>query len=138
MLDFDALCVAIVSRVNSNVTALGGKIFYDFVPEQLPTGTKVTRPYCRFSLITDSPQSVYGHTFLDNLGLQFSIFANDLATANSICKSIKTAFHGQQLSLTAGTNVSCRRIPGDRVLVQETQEGIVYHALTMIEFRVQS
>ncbi len=114
-------------------------MWFDFVPEQLPDGTKVSRPYCRFSVVGDETQGLYGTKFLDTVQVQFSVFADDLGTANSTAKALLSAFHGAVLTLSSGTNVGSFRRAGVKAKAEQQQPNrVVYHGICVVDFKVLS
>lgn len=133
-LDIDNLFTAIVTAVGG-VSGLSGKVYFDQVPEG------VARPFCRFSVVGDTHQGIYGSVKnLDRVQIQFSVFADSLATANSTTKAINSLFHASSLTLTGQISVGCLRAEtGMRVKVVAFKPGVtVYHASSVIEFWVQS
>lgn len=135
MLDLTALNTAIKAKIvaTGSLSGLVGKIGYGVLPEGLEY------PTCRFTIVTDSIEGAFGHALLSSVRYQFSVFEDDLATGSNLQKAIGTAFHGATLTLSAGTNVSCRVVEGSRLLVEKQEpSGFIYHSIVVVEFRVLS
>jgi hypothetical protein len=135
MFDLNALNTAIVAKVGGTValSSIAGKTAFGYIAP----GT--SRPKCRFSVVGDASNGSYEGMMLSTIRMQFSIFADDISTATGLAKSLGTAFHRVQLTLSSGTNVASKVIEGWRLIPEgEKPEAMVYHAIAIVEFMVLS
>ena len=126
---------ALIARigVTSGLADIQGKSGFGILPEGL------SRPKCRFGLISDTIQGTYGDNLLSSVRYQFSVFADNLSTATGLQAGLINAFHNVALSLSDGTIVRPRVLGGRRLLIEGQESvGYVYHATCDFEFRILS
>lgn len=136
MFDIGDLMTAIKGKIDdtSALSQIHGKFYWGLGLQ----GVIPSRPHARGSLIGGNPQQAYGGSSVDKVLVTFAVFANTLATANSLAKAISQTFAGQTLDLNDQKSVHAVR-RGCRVLIEGTDaKTLVYRSEVDIEAWVSS
>lgn len=125
--------IAANSYLNSQ---LAGRVSYGMMPQQNGTVTTVM-PYCVIGTIGSQVYPNFGDSFIDELELQFSVFATDVSVASTIIQAIGQLFTTSSISASNNDILSIRRCSSVRCVCegQDANENYVYHASVDVQVK---
>lgn len=131
MISIAALTAAINTKIaaTSALSALVGRTAFGY--------TNVDNPKCHLAIVGDVFEAGYQHKLMTTIRMQFSVFADTIKQASDIQTAIGNTFHAASLSLATGEYISGQLSSGTTLLVEGELPGrLIYHAITIVEFRV--